>query len=201
MQHRFSLSPRLIAALLLLAALAGVYALNLTAADAPSRTQGSAASERVLAEMPVADRFALLASSHSNRCNLAAMEMRRMSDHMRLQGACCFPMDRARYAQQVRDLRPYRRSGLVPSDPYDVSVGLAKHLLRLRKIKLSPQGRASYRRATKASSLGGPCCCPCWRWQAFKGQAKFLIARRHYSAARVGALWKLEEGCGGPANA
>ncbi len=201
MQHRFSLSPRLIVALLLLAALAGVFVLNLTAADAPSRTQESAASERVLAVMPVADRFAVLARADSNRCDLGAMEMRRMSDHMRQRGACCFPMDRARYAQQLRDLRPYRRSGLVPSDPYDVSVGLAKRLLRYRSIELGAGGQAIYRRATKASSLGGPCCCPCWRWQAFKGQAKFLIARRQYSAARVAALWELEEGCGGPANA
>ncbi len=201
MQHRRRVSPRFIVGLLLLVALAGAFVLKLTAADTPSRTQRSAASEGMLAAMPVAGRFAVLAGAHSNRCDLGAMELRRMPDRMRLRGSCCFPMDRARYTQQRRDLRTYRRNALVPGDPYDVSAGLAKRLLRYRNIELGPQGRAIYRRATKASSLGGPCCCPCWRWQAFKGQARFLIARRHYTAARVAALWELEEGCGGPAAA
>jgi len=153
----------------------------------------------VLAAMPVAERFSLLARARTNRCDLRARELHEMSNRMRLRSACCFPMDRTRYAQQLRGLRPYRRSGLVPSDPYDVSVGLAKRLLRYRKIELGKRGQAIYHQGTKASSLGGPCCCPCWRWQAFKGQARFMIARHHYSAARIAALWDLEEGCGGPA--
>lgn len=195
MRHRTRVSPRLIAALGLLAALAAVLAVNLTTAD----SQRSASSGRVLAATPAADRFPDLARAHSNRCDLAAAQLEQMPAHMRLQGSCCFPMDLARYGQQLRGLRPYRQSGLVPRDPYDVSVGLAKRLLRYRGIELGRRELATYRQATKLSSLGGPCCCPCWRRQAFKGQARYLIARGHFSAVRVAALWGLEEGCGGPA--
>jgi len=150
-----------------------------------------------LAHKPVNERFAVLSQSHSNRCNLAAAEMRAMPDPMRLRGACCFPMDPKHYRKQLRELRPYRRTGLVPADPYDISVRLAKRLLSLRSVDLSSAQQRIYQRATRISSLGGPCCCPCWRWQAFKGQARFLIARRNYSATRVARLWESEEGCGG----
>lgn len=195
MWHRPRISARLIAVLGLFATLATVLALNLTAAD----SRRGASSARVLDATPIADRFVDLSRAHSNRCDLAAAQLHQMPVGVRLQGSCCFPMDQARYRQQLRGLRPYRQSGLVPSDPYDVSVGLAKRLLRYRQIELGGRQQAIYRRATRLSSLGGPCCCPCWRWQAFKGQARFLIARRHFSAARVAALWGLEEGCGGPA--
>ena len=37
----------------------------------------------------------------------------------------------------------------------------------------------------------------CWRWNAFEGQAKFLITELHWSAQEVAELWDLEDGCGG----
>lgn len=144
------------------------------------------------------DRFAALSGAESNRCDLAAAELRQMDDGMRLQGSCCFPMDRARYEQQLRDLRRFRPRRVVPEDPYDVPVAMAKRLLAYRAIGLDPRQQAAYKRATELSDLGGPCCCPCWRWQAFKGQAHFLLARRDWSAVEVTRLWDAEEGCGGP---
>ncbi|MBS1893178.1 MAG: hypothetical protein JST59_17915 [Actinobacteria bacterium] len=198
MERRPRATSRLFLGLGLLAAVAAaVLVLNLTAAD----SRKSAGSGRPQAMTPVADHFAELAGAQTNRCNLAATELRQMPMGARLQGSCCFPMDRARYRQQLRGLRAYRQTGLVPSDPYDVSVRLAQRLLGYRKIALDWREAAIYTRATKLSSLGGPCCCPCWRWQAFKGQARFLIARRHFSAAEIAKHWGLEEGCGGPAKA
>ena len=106
-------------------------------------------------------------------------------------------MDHAVYQQQLRGLRHYAGDRLVPPDPYDVPVTQAKRLLAYRQVALSQRQNAVYRRASAKSKLGGPCCCRCWRWQAFKGQARFMIARRHYSASRVARLWELEAGCGG----
>ena len=49
----------------------------------------------------------------------------------------------------------------------------------------------------KLSEEGGPCCCRCWRWTTFEGQAKFLIARREFDAEAIAEIWDLEDGCGG----
>lgn len=144
-------------------------------------------------------RFTALSQADSNRCDMPASELRRMGDRERLQGSCCFPMDMAAYEHQLRELDRYREEEAIPRDPYDISVALAKRLLTYRQIALTRQQEAAYARAKRLSDLGGPCCCPCWRWQAFKGQAQFLLARRDWSAGEVAALWDAEEGCGGPA--
>lgn len=145
-------------------------------------------------------RFAALSQADNNRCGMPASELRRMGERERLQGSCCFPMDEAKYEQQLQHLRGYRERAVVPRDPYDIPVTLAKRLLSHRDVALSRAQRAAYKRATQLADLGGPCCCPCWRWQAFKGQARFLLARRGWSAGEVAALWDAEEGCGGPAD-
>ena len=54
--------------------------------------------------------------------------------------------------------------------------------------------------AVELSDEHGPCCCPCWRWQAFKGLGRELIARRNWSARQLASLWDLEDGCGGRGN-
>lgn len=77
-----------------------------------------------------------------------------------------------RYVEQVTGLRRYARVPEVPADPYDVPVALAKRLLAYqRAITLTPPQRAVYDRAVRLSQEGGPCCCRCWRWHAFEGQA------------------------------
>lgn len=183
---------------------ASLAAVAVTPVALPLLTGGGSNDDRGGAARPPANasavdqQFALLSSAESNRCDLGAAELRRMDDGMRLQGSCCFPMDEARYEQQRRGLHRFRESRVVPRDPYDVSVVMAKRLLGYRDIALDKSEQAAYQRATELSDLGGPCCCPCWRWQAFKGQAHFLLARRGWSAQQVAQLWDLQEGCGGP---
>jgi len=62
-----------------------------------------------------------------------------------------------------------------------------------------PAQQAFYDDAKKPSDEHGPCCCHCWRWKAFEGQAKALIARRGYTAGQIANVWDLEDGCGGSA--
>lgn len=108
-------------------------------------------------------------------------------------------MEFHRYIEQGSGLRQYGRVELVPRDPYDIPVALAKRLLGYQKtISLTPGQQETYDRAVRLSHDGGPCCCRCWRWSAFEGQAKFLIARRGYDSKRVAEIWDLEDGCGGP---
>lgn len=181
----------------LLGLLAGAIALAMSNAGTDPDAGSAARSAPVSGAGSAIDRrFAALSKARTNRCDLGAAELRRMPGHMRLRGSCCFPMDRAGYEEQLRDLRGYDRR-LVPRDPYDIPVSMAKRLLSYRDLPLDARERAAYRRATAISELGGPCCCPCWRWEAFKGQARFLLARRGFSAEEVAQLWEHEEGCGG----
>lgn len=143
-------------------------------------------------------RFTYLAQQSSNECGLSGQGIRSMSDGDRLQGSCCTGMDRAHYRKQVRALHAYRRLSLIPRDPYDISVPLAKRLLRLRAtITLSASEQATYRRAMAMSDEKGPCCCHCWRWQAFGGLARYLIHERHWLAPQLASLIGDLDGCGG----
>ena len=92
------------------------------------------------------------------------------------------------------------RVGDNQSAPVDVPVALARRLLAYRSITLTPAQHRIYNRATPLSETKGPCCCPCWRWDAFEGQAKYLITRRRYSAKQIAEVWSDEEGCGGPSH-
>ncbi|MGH8721059.1 MAG: hypothetical protein ACREU4_03680 [Burkholderiales bacterium] len=107
-------------------------------------------------------------------------------------------MDLHRYREQVAGLRRYADVPEIPRDPYDVPVALAKGLISYdESIELDGAQQAIYDRAMKLSEEGGPCCCQCWRWTAFGGQAKFLITRRGYRAKQIAEVWELEDGCGG----
>jgi hypothetical protein len=149
----------------------------------------------------LAARFAILSHAHSNRCGMPASALAAMPPGARLQGACCFPMDRGSYVHQVRGLERYADVRVIPKDPYDIAVGLARRLIGYQSIKLTPDQQRTYDRAKPLSETNGPCCCPCWRWTAFEGQAKYLITRRRYSAKEIAEVWSLEEGCGGPSHA
>ena len=103
-----------------------------------------------------------------------------------------------RYVQQVTGLRAYAAVDEIPADPYDIPVSLAKRLTGYgNSITLTPAQQAVYVQAVKLSDEHGPCCCHCWRWYAFQGQAKALITRQHYAAAQIATVWNLEDGCGG----
>ena len=143
--------------------------------------------------------FAFLARQTSNSCGLEPTALATMPDRMRLQGSCCFPMNRAAYRGQVRGLRAYSNISAIPQDPYDVPISLAKRLLDYdQTIRLNPAGARTYARAMRMSSTKGPCCCGCWRWYAFRGLSKYLIADLAWRPAAVAAVIDLVEGCGGP---
>jgi hypothetical protein len=145
-------------------------------------------------------RFAYLAAQRSNVCGLQAEGIMERRGGGALQGSCCSPMDEHAYREQVRALRAFREVREIPRDPYDVSVRLVRRLLRFdATISLSSGQRSTYRRAMRMSDQKAPCCCPCWRWNAFRGLSKFLIVRQRWPAARVAELIDALEGCGGPA--
>ena len=121
-----------------------------------------------------------------------------MPGEARIQGSCCSAMDFHRYQEQVEGLKQYANIPQIPNDPYDVPVKLAKQLFEYQKtIQLTPNQQAIYDQAMQISEEGGPCCCRCWRWTAFEGQAKYLISELNWSAQQVAELWDLEDGCGG----
>ena len=152
----------------------------------------------VLATGDLRSRFVRLSSRHSNKCGLRPESLSTIAVNGRLQGSCCRRMDLHKYTEQIAGLRRYAHVPEVPSDPYDIPVSLAKRLLGYQKsIELTTAQQATYDRAMKLSEEGGPCCCRCWRWTTFEGQAKFLIVRRHFGAKKIAEIWTLEDGCGG----
>jgi len=62
---------------------------------------------------------------------------------------------------------------------------------------LIPKQQVIYEEAVKLSHEGGPCCCRCWRWTAFEGQAKYLITKHNFGPEEIAEIWDLEDGCGG----
>ena len=107
-------------------------------------------------------------------------------------------MDFHKYQEQVEGLKKYANISQIPNDPYDVPVTLAKQLFEYQKtIQLTADQQAVYDQATQMADEKGPCCCKCWRWTAFEGQAKYLISELDWSANQVAEVWDLEDGCGG----
>jgi len=144
-------------------------------------------------------QFAFLSQQRSNRCSLQRAALEAMPSSMRLQGSCCFPMDLGAYRSQVQGLSRYVSISQIPRDPYDVPVSLAKRLLAYeRAVHLSPAQVRTYAKAMRMSVTKGPCCCHCWRWDAFRGMSNYLIAQRGYSASQLARVIDLVEGCGGP---
>jgi hypothetical protein len=185
----------------LLGGLGVLVALSVAAVTVAVARSGDEASEAVppAATTPsVEQRFAVLSSARSNECGLQAKGLAGMSASDRLQGSCCSQMDLHRYREQLHGLRRYRDVPEIPRDPYDIPISLAKRLFGYQQtIELTPAEQAVYDRAFELSGDHGPCCCACWRWTAFEGQAKFLITRRDFTARQIADVWLLEDGCGG----
>ncbi|SRR6266516_3388780 len=149
-------------------------------------------------------RFAVLSRARSNQCGLQAGAIDSVAKDGYLRGACCGPMDLHRYREQVDGLKKQAGEPEIPRDPYDIPVSLAKRLISDQQtIELTSGQQAVYDRAARLSEEHGPCCCRCWRWTAFEGQAKYLIARRRFTSEQIAKVWDLENGCGGkgPAHA
>lgn len=146
-------------------------------------------------------RFVALSEQHTNRCDLQASEITSYASAQRLQGSCCSAMNETAYRRQLSQLRRYADQPDIPRDPYDISAGLTQRLLRYdRAVRLNTAQQATYRRAMKMSREKGPCCCPCWRWTAFRGLSKQLIARRRIRASELARLIETLDGCGGSSN-
>jgi hypothetical protein len=180
------------------AAIAVALAVLIAIAGSSGSTQKSPAAASAALSGPYA-RFNSLALARTNRCTLQPSGLDSMAPGTRLQGSCCSRMDFTSYVAQRRGLSVYRRFPQVPRDPYDVTISLARTLVRYNAIALTPVQQRTYRSAVAKSREKGPCCCRCWRWAAFEGQAKYFIAKRHFEAAAVARVWGMEDGCGGRA--
>ncbi len=142
--------------------------------------------------------FTFLRAAKTNFC-AGPQVIEGKSDDERLQGSCCSKMDLHRYTEQVEGLKKYAHLAQIPQDPYDIPVSLAKELLAYQKdIQLNGEQQKIYDDAKAMSHEGGPCCCKCWRYYAFEGQAKYLIVHHGFSAEQIADVWGLEDGCGGP---
>lgn len=145
------------------------------------------------------EKFEYLSRQSSNRCGLLSSQIiASYPDTQTLQGSCCAPMKLESYQEQVEELKKYSRFSQIPKDPYDIPVSLAKELLSYKKdIQLTSEQQAIYDEATRLSEEGGPCCCRCWRWDAFEGLAKYLITKHEFTAGQIAEIWDFEDGCGG----
>ena len=134
----------------------------------------------------------------SSACGLQPQTVDDFPAEANIQGACCGAMDFHRYQEQVEGLKAYQHISQIPEDPYNIPVILAQQLFEYQQsIKLDEQQQAIYVEAMEMSHEGGPCCCRCWRWTAFEGQAKYLITEYDFTAEQIAQIWDLEDGCGG----
>ena len=144
------------------------------------------------------EKFEFLAAQKSNKCGLQATNLDSYPEDGSIQGSCCAAMEIKQYQKQVEELKKYSNISQIPEDPYDIPVSLAKELFEYQKnISLTEAQQRIYDEAMKMSHEGGPCCCRCWRWTAFEGQAKYLITKHNFSAEQIAELWDMEDGCGG----
>lgn len=179
-----------LAATVSVVALSVVLAYFLTASPIMSQDTTEISPEMLKA------KFDRLSTAGTNFCAGPGMLNSTKSD--RLQGSCCGPMDFHRYSEQMSGLRKYSDIDVIPSDPYDISRQMTDRLLEYQMtINLTEEEQAVYDEATGMSMEGGPCCCKCWRWYAFEGQAKYLIKYKNFNAHQIAEVWDLEDGCGG----
>ena len=161
---------------------------------------------RPVADSPVAvagspAAYGFLVTQTSNQCGLQADRITSMPAAMHLQGSCCSRMDERSYRAQVDYLRRHRIDGAIPKDPYDIPVALVQRMLGYdHSVRLNRVAQATYRRAMAMASEKGPCCCRCWRWDAFRGLSKHLIVVRRISAHTLALLIGALDGCGGRAD-
>ncbi len=142
--------------------------------------------------------FTYLAQQHGNFCQLQQAVVMSYPDDKRLQGACCNPLDMAKYQHQVTGLQAFAKNPDIAPDPYDIEVLLAKRLFAYDStIKLTSTQQVVYDKAISMTDDRAPCCCQCWRWYMNRGLAKSLIAKQGMNAPNVAQVIDLANGCGG----
>lgn len=141
-------------------------------------------------------------SEHGNSACFGQQTVLSKPDAEHLTGSCCGKMSQHRYEEQVDALQKYADIPEIPTDPYDISLPLAKKLIGYKNsIQLSAAQQGEYDGAMNMSHEGGPCCCKCWRWDAYEGLAKFLITQHGFTGEQVAEVWDLSDGCGGDEHA
>ncbi|TMB86854.1 MAG: hypothetical protein E6J45_13270 [Chloroflexi bacterium] len=143
-------------------------------------------------------KFSYLVGQHSNFCSLSQSTVMTYPANSRIQGACCNPLDDAKYRWQVSGLRAFSGTPEILADPYDVSAGLAKQLLAAdSSISLTSAQMTTFNSAASMTDDHGWCCCHCWRWYMSEGLAKVLITKYHMGASTIAHVVNLTNGCGG----
>lgn len=164
--------------------------------NAPSQGQSS-----VTVNTALAAKFDYLSRNGNSSCSAAFRDsIASKPDDARLQGSCCSPMNMHRYSEQVEQLKKYGNISEIPPDPYDIQAGLAKMLMSHYDDKLTPDQQKAYDYAMQNSEEKGPCCCKCWRWNAYGGLAKILITKYNFTGEQITDVWNLSDGCGGDSN-
>jgi len=75
----------------------------------------------------LAAKFADVSQNGNSSCSSGFIDsIDDTQDSARLKGSCCSPMSMRRYSEQVEGLKKYSNIPEIPSDPYDIEVGLAK---------------------------------------------------------------------------
>lgn len=146
------------------------------------------------------DRFNHLSTNGNSTCSAVFTDsIVKMAPTARLQGSCCAPMERHRYAEQIQGLAKYSAIPEIPPDPYDIVAGVAQKAMSYYDLPLTPDEDRAYQHAMENSVEKGPCCCQCWRWRVYGGLAKLLIRERHFTGEQIVEVWNLSDGCGGGA--
>ena len=135
-------------------------------------------------------------------CFGASQVMSMSENDPNLGGQCCGALkNEEQYLAQLEVLSDFiERHGsvdLIPKDPYDVSVSLAKQLTSLdQTVVLTREQQDVYDKAVSLSHHGGPCCCKCWKWYVMSGLGKKLIVEHGFSSEELAELWDLSSSCG-----
>lgn len=185
-------SMALVLVIVLATALAGLWRLTASSNASPQRvvTEESTDSEA---------RFQFLSTHGNSNCSRAFLNsIPSMPDDAMLQGSCCSPMDRNRYGEQIESLKTYGDISVMPADPYDISVRLAKKLL-IYDATITPTSdeRAILDTAVSQSNENGYCCCKCWRWSVYEGLSRYLVRYEGFNASQVTDVLNNSDGCGG----
>jgi len=163
---------------------------------APSQKQSSNPVNVALAA-----EFDYLSRNGNSSCSAAFRDsIVSKPDDARLQGSCCSPMNIHRYKEQVEGLKKYSNIPEIPPDPYNIEAKMAKMMMSHYDDTLTLKGQKAYDYAMANSMEKGPCCCKCWRWNAYGGLAKILITQYHFTGEQITDVWNLSDGCGGDSN-
>lgn len=147
------------------------------------------------------ERFDHLSTHGNSTCSAVFTDsIATMPATARLQGSCCAPMERQRYAEQIQGLTKYSAIAEIPPDPYDIAASVTQKAMSYYELALTPDEDRAYQYAMENSIEKGPCCCRCWRWRVYGGLAKLLIRERRFTGEQIVEVWNLSDGCGGGEN-